>query len=179
VASHIAPPAASPAETFRQLQVGSRSAHATRTTFVLAADGDRASLTETEEMIPRPLSIADADRETAWTVRSTRVYRGKRHLVGDGAVELELSTDDMQPLVLHCVNQKVPVAPAGAHRESETECGEFPATTPLEALVCSAAGQPADASDDDDRLVFAPGSGVEWAMQRESCGLGGLRRIAR
>jgi len=186
--SHAVAPGAEQVRQFRQLMAGKLPAHAKRTTFALAFDGDRATLTETEEQAPRSLSIEDADREAAWTARSTRTYRGTRRAAGN-AIDLDLATADMQPLHLHCVDQSVQVAAAGArrvrspNRGADDECGdrgvfEPAATTPMRALVCSAAGQPSDDADDDDRLVFAPAPGIEWAFQNDDCALqgGGLRR---
>src|SRR5262245_33260349 len=168
---------------------GKLPAHAKRTTFSLAFDGDRATLTETEERADRSMSIEEADHETRWTVRSTRIYRGSRKTVA-GAIDLDLATPDMQPLRLHCATQTLQVAAAGArrvpspNRGAAYECGdrgvfEPPATSPIATLVCSAAGQPAgEDADDDDRLVFAPAPGIEWAFQNDDCALqgGGLRR---
>jgi hypothetical protein len=181
-------PAGEPARRFRQLIAGALPGNASRTTFVLAIAGDQATLTETEERASHVPSIAEADR-AQWVSRSTRTYRGTRRADGAG-LDLELASADMQPLNLHCVTATLEVAAAGAHRVrspnrgADPECGDRgvwdpPATSRVEALVCGAAGQSADDADDDDRLVFAPGPGVEWAVQNEHCALegGGLRII--
>jgi len=183
-------PAVEPARRFRQLITGTRPGHARRTTFVLDAAGDRATLAETEEAAPHARSIAEADG-ARWSVRSQRSYRGIRRLEG-AALELELAASDMQPLNLRCATATVEVAAAGARRipspdrGADRACGDRgiwdpPATSQVTALVCGAAGQSVDDADDDDRLVFAPGPGVEWAFQNDDCALkgGGLRWISR
>ncbi len=146
-------PVIPPPLVFRQLHLG--ASHASRTTFELALIGDRATLIETEERAP------DA---ATWTRVSTRTYRGPRR-----DAELELSTDDMQPLALHCESRTVTVATKLAD-----DCtGDRGAIVHVDALVCTAAGQSAADADADDQLVFAAAPGVEWLDA--ACG-GSLRQ---
>jgi hypothetical protein len=167
-------PTAEPMRQFRQLATGDKLGHAKRTTFQLAFDGDLATLVETEERAEGGLSLADADRAT-WTVRTTRTYRGIRKVVA-GGIQLDLATEDMQPLHLQCAPKTVQVAAIGAHRATKCDALDPPGTAPADALVCTAAGQPTDDVDDDDRLVFAPAPGIELASQHDDCTLQGLRR---
>jgi hypothetical protein len=136
-------PTATPAPTplvFRQLHVaGSR---ASRTTFELALDGDRATLVETEERGP------------TWTRVAQRTYKGTRH-----GTELELSTDDMQPLALHCEERGLGVSAAGT---AHYDCSGTHEVAHVDALVCTAPGQSDSEDDADDRMVFAAPPGVEW-----------------
>jgi hypothetical protein len=168
-------PAGEPTRQFRQLETGAKLGHAKRTSFSLAFDGDRATLVETEERTQAGVSLADAETAT-WTVRATRTYRGTRKAVA-GGVELDLAAEDMQPLHLQCAAKTVPVASIGARRAAACDAFDPPGTTPVDALVCTAAGQPSDEADADDRLVFAPAPGVELASQHDDdCTLEGLRR---
>ena len=139
-------PVKPPSLVFRQLHVG--ASRASRTTFELAFDGDRATLVEIEERAPDG---------SAWTRVSSRTYKGTRR-----GTELELATDDMQPLALHCEERGMGVAARGSVHADCTSTHEL---AHVDALVCTAAGQggsdDADA-DADDRMVFAPPPGVEW-----------------
>jgi hypothetical protein len=134
---------------FRQLHV--RAGGASRTTFELTLDGDRATMIETDER-------ADG---SAWTRRSSRTYRGTRH-----GADLELATDDMQPLALTCESRAIRVAARGE------DCAAL--TLSIDALVCTAPGQSAADADADDELVFASPP-IEWLDA--ACG-GGLRQGA-
>lgn len=137
-------------------QVRAIAGHAQRTSFELTLEGDRATLVETEARA--------GDANGPWQTASTRSYRGSRR-----GAELELATDDMQPLALHCESQSIAVAAAGA-----AACGSAAArTVQLDAFTCTAAGQSAADTDDDDRLVFAPAPGIEWVELAADCG--GLR----
>lgn len=153
-----APPAATPVSptphemskppslVFRQLHVGASGA--SRTTFELALQADRARLVEIEERAP------DA---TTWTRISSRTYTGTRH-----GTELSLATDDMQPLALHCEERGVGIAARGSVHADCTTTHEL---AHVDALVCTAPGQGGsdDADGDaDDRMVFAAPPGVEW-----------------
>jgi hypothetical protein len=177
-----------PTRVFRRLAVDPLREVARRTTFELTADGDRAKLVETEERARGTFHALD-DRGAAWTVVSTRSYRGARQVSPTGEVELDLSTADMQPLHLHCISKRVEVAPAGtdlvATGTFDDGCGTDtlvwrPTTTlPVAVLECGPAGQPADVPvDDDDLLVFAIAPGVESATARICEPRGGLR-VAR
>jgi hypothetical protein len=159
-APRAVPPAPKPvaptALVFRQIQI--TASHANRTTFELTLEGDRATLVETEDRAFDPVS---------WTVVSNRTYRGTRR-----GSELELKTDDMQPLALHCESRSLGVAVAP---EPGDECNADPpaVTRHVDALVCTAAGQSVADADADDQLVFAPAPGVEWLDT--ACG-GSLRQ---
>jgi hypothetical protein len=185
--AHRAEVAAEPRQLYRQLAVGDNRNVAHRTTFELSLEGDRAILVEIDERAAGAFTIERADREAAWKVIATHTYRGTRR-ANVGALELDLAAPGEQPLRLRCVAIAVDVAPAGADLVARhpAEChGDrgmwFPSeltTTP--ALVCSAAGQPAGADDDDDRLVFAAAPGIEWASYKSDCmdarGLRAMRR---
>ncbi len=187
--SHVVENPAPVTWIFRQLTVGALP-RAHRTTFALAFEGERATLTETVEHEARALRMADADRDAHWTIASQRTYRGPVRVVG-GARELELASDGVQPLQLHCESRAVAVA--GAHakrvaspgRPADAGCGDLgmwepAATTRIDALVCTPTLQPVDDADDDERFVFGAAPGIEWAFENDDCVLqgGGLRRIA-
>jgi hypothetical protein len=170
---------------FRQLRVG-KVPMATRTTFELILDGERATLVEIDEQEHRALSLADADREARWTSGTRRMYRGAVTPVA-GAVELALESEGVQPLQLHCTQHAVDAARAGAvrvpppNRPPDGPCGDPgawdpPATSSIHALVCDA-GVAGPDGDDDDRLVFADPPGVEYVFVNDGCVLrgGGLR----
>ncbi|HEX4456065.1 MAG TPA: hypothetical protein VH143_34630 [Kofleriaceae bacterium] len=123
-----------------------RQRHATRiTTFELSFDGDRATLVETDG-------------------RAAHTYRGTRH-----GAELALTTDDMQPLALHCERRAIEAAAPGDDCNAARD-------RHADALVCSAPGQTGGGgdADADDELVFAPAPGFEWL--EAACG-GGLRQL--
>jgi hypothetical protein len=151
-----APPAATHTFVFRQRHV--RAGGATRTTFELSVTGDRATLLETDEQ-------ADG---SAWTRRGSHTFRGTRH-----AGDLELASDDQQPLALHCESRMVQLA--GPQRDDCTAQPGARALVGVEALVCTAPGQSADDADADDQFVFAPAPGFEWLDA--ACG-GGLRQVS-
>jgi hypothetical protein len=144
-------PHATAALVFRQIHV--IAGHARRTSFELTLERDRATLVETEARA--------TDANGPWQTLSTRSYRGSRR-----GSELELATDDMQPLALHCESRSIAVT---------ASCGSAatPRTAQLDALTCTAAGQSASDTDDDDRLVFAPAPGIEWLDVETACA--GLR----
>jgi hypothetical protein len=184
IAQHVAPAPAGP-QIYRTLSAGLVRKAARRTTFALASDGERASIVETEEIAIDARTIDEVDRGAKWTVTSTRTYRGTRR-----GPDLDLTTDDMQPLHLHCMAQTVEVAAPRArrvpspNRPADYECGDRgvwdpAATRRLDALVCGAPGQPADDADDDDRFVFAPAPGIELASENDDCAIhgGGLRQV--
>jgi hypothetical protein len=155
----VRPPAEPPPTStfvFRQRHV--RTGGATRTTFELSVAGDRATLVETDEQ-------ADG---SAWTTRGSHTFRGTHH-----GGDLELASDDQQPLALHCESRTVQLA--GPQRE---DCTVQPGTRVLsgaQALVCTAPGQSVADADADDQFVFAPAPGFEWLDA--ACG-GGLRQAS-
>jgi hypothetical protein len=151
------PPRADAPLVFRQVHV--IAGHARRTSFELTFDRDRATLVETEARAP--------GEDGPWQTVSTRSYRGTRR-----GSELQLATDDMQPLALHCKSRSIAVAPAGA------ACGPLARTVQLDAFACTAAGQSDADTDDDDRLVFAPLPGIEWLEGDADCARGGGLRLA-
>lgn len=167
-----------------KLSAGTKPGHAHRATFELAFDGERATLVETDAQAPRA-TLEEAEH-ASWEVRSTRTYTGTRRSEG-GAVMLDLASPGVQPLHLRCTSQPVQVAAAGARRVpsggGRGECGsdpgawEPPAVTPVDALVCGEAAQPAAEQDEDDRLVFGRATGIEYAFVNNDCALqgGGLR----
>jgi hypothetical protein len=166
---------AEPMRQFRQIVTGGKLGHAKRTTFELTFDGDRATLVETEERADGGLSIADADG-ARWTTRGRITNRGARKVVA-GGFDLDLKSEAMQPLDLHCATKTVQVGEIGAHRGTTCAAFDPSGTSPLEALVCIPIGQPTDEVDDDERLVFAPAPGIELASQHDDdCTLQGLRR---
>jgi hypothetical protein len=128
--------------------------------------------------------VAFADEKTVIEEYETddaqprRRLRGWRRRNRDGTFDLGLTTDDEQPLQLHCVPRTVPISAAGA----TLACGAWtpPDRPPLAVLACGGAGEPDDESldDDDDRLVFAPAPGVERVVARgDGCPRSsGLRR---
>lgn len=186
--THHAPQVAAERRIFRQLRVGTRQP-ATRTTFELVIDSDRASLFESDERERRALSMADADRGAHWTVAAQRTYRGTATVMS-GALDLALASDGVQPLQLHCTPRSVVAAAPGALRVSSSTavdhaCGDRgawdpPATTHVQALVCDSGVADADEEDDDDRLVFAAPPGLEYTTVNDDCVThGGGLRIAR
>jgi hypothetical protein len=146
----ITPPPPVTTLTFRQRH------GASRTTFELTLDGDRATLVETDEH-------ADG---SAWTPQASHTFRGTHH-----GGDLELASDDQQPLALHCEPRTIPVAAPGP------DCGGSGMRVAIStnAFVCMAPGQSAADADADDQLVFAQSPGVEWLDA--ACG-GGLRQLA-
>jgi hypothetical protein len=172
---------------FRQLRVG-KAPVATRTTFELVIDGGRATLVELDEQADRARSVAEADRQTRWTVATRRTYRGSVTRLA-GAVELALESEGVQPLPLHCTQRAVDAAPAGAvrvpspDRPPDGRCGDGGAWTPaavasVQALVCDAGASDPD-GDDDDRLVFGDPPGLEYVFVHDDCLRGGGLRILR
>ncbi len=136
----VRPPTPTPTPThyvFRQRH----NAHVT--TFELSFDGDRATLVETDG-------------------RVAHTYRGTRH-----GAELSLTTDDMQPLALHCERRAIEAAAPGDDCNGARD-------RHADALVCSAPGQAGGDADADDELVFAAPPGFEWL--EAACG-GGLRQL--
>jgi hypothetical protein len=113
------------------------------TSFELAFDGDRATLVETDG-------------------RAAHTYRGTRR-----GAELSLTTDDMQPLALHCERRAIVAAAPGDDCNAARD-------RHADALVCSAPGATGDNGDADDELVFATPPGFEWL--EAACG-GGLRQL--
>ncbi|HEY1551672.1 MAG TPA: hypothetical protein VGG28_27785 [Kofleriaceae bacterium] len=113
------------------------------TSFELSFDHDRATLVETDG-------------------RATHTYRGTRR-----GAELSLTTDDMQPLALHCEHRAIAAAAPGDDCNAAHD-------RHADALVCSAPGQAGPAADADDELVFAAPPGFEWL--EADCG-GGLRQV--
>jgi hypothetical protein len=113
------------------------------TSFELSFDRDRATLVETDG-------------------RAAHTYRGTRR-----GAELSLTTDDMQPLALHCERRAIAAAAPGDDCNAARD-------RRADALVCSAPGQGAGDADADDELVFAPAPGFEWL--EAACG-GGLRQL--
>ena len=149
------PPATSAPLVFRQLHIA--GARQSRTTFELALDGDRATLVETDETGP------------TWARVTQRTYKGTRQ-----GTELELSTDDMQPLALHCEERGLGVAAAGTAHD---DCSGTHEIAHVDALVCTAPGQSGSdddaGADADDRMVFAAPPGVEWL----DAACGGMLRV--
>jgi hypothetical protein len=186
LAQHAAP-AAAQRRIFRQLRVGTRQT-ATRTTFELVIDGDRAYLLESDERERRALAMADADRDAHWTVAAQRTYRGTA-TVTSGALDLALASDGVQPLQLRCTPRSVEAAAPGALRVSSSTrvdhaCDDRgawapPATTPVQAMVCDTGVADPDEQDDDDQLVFAALPGLEYATVHDDCVThgGGLRIV--
>jgi hypothetical protein len=140
------PPTPTPTPTPTREHYVFRQRHGAHvTSFELSFDGDRATLVETDG-------------------RAAHTYRGTRH-----GAELSLTTDDMQPLALHCEHRAIAAAAPGDDCNAARD-------RHADALVCSAPGQAggdADA-DDDDELVFATPPGFEWL--EAACG-GGLRQL--
>jgi hypothetical protein len=189
-----APPSAAPAPasaprvwTYRKLVAGAASGRATRATFTLAIDGDRAELVEVDDTAAGVASLADADRATTWTRVSTRTYRGTAH-AGSGAELLDLDTPGQQPLHVRCARIAVDAAVAGARRVATgtldghgCDPGRWdpPTVAHVPALACGEDAPEADAgdSDDDDRLVFGEAVPIEYAVENDGCALrgGGLR----
>jgi hypothetical protein len=132
-----APPArAMPAPLTRVYRlVETRRHHATRTTFTLVIDGARTTLAETEET---------SDTGATWQPRATHTYRGTARVDANATV-LELEAAGIQPLHLRCVQTMVKL---------------YKRVEPV--LACGESMQPAtDDPDDDDRLLFGDGAGLE------------------
>lgn len=181
----VAPTGHHDAMTFRRLEVGKARGHAVRTTFVL--DLDHATIDETDETLAKSVTVAEADAETAWVTKARHRYAGARREAKDG-VQLDLEAADAQPLHVMCTSKRIEAAAAHATRVASPdrgegyECGDkgvwSPAgTAAVDTLACIPAGQSVD-TDDDDELVFAPGSGLEWVFQNDDCEIqgGGFRR---
>jgi hypothetical protein len=148
---------------FRQLAIDRVTANAHRTTFILTLDRDDVTLVEQEDTTEGVRTLADIDH-AAWMRRSNRTYHGTQR---DTA--LELRTEGMQPLSLNCADRRILAAPLDAGCETTRSIA-------IQALTCVARDQDMDASDGDDRLVFASPIGVDWLSGGNDCFRdGGLR----
>jgi hypothetical protein len=142
------PPARTETLMFRKLVALPRHAHATRTTFALHLDGERAELVETEEVADGSFTLERADREAVWRPVSTRTYRGTKRADG-----IDLRTADMQPLVLPCVERVIQVSRITATPDGS--CQWDPAAR-VTALLCG--------DDPDEQLVFVRQTAVEQVV---------------
>jgi hypothetical protein len=174
------------AHVFRKVTAGAVGSHAGRTTFTLTLDGERATLVETDETADGIRSLAELDGAT-WKVVSTRVYTGTTHQAQDATL-LDLETPGQQPLHMRCGATSVTAANTAARRvaspgghDGGCDPGTWdpPGTTRLAALACGEATQDDSEQDDDDRLVFGDGVGIEYAFENDGCALrgGGFRRF--
>lgn len=167
---------------FRVLELGSARQAAQRTAFELTFAGDAATLVETHDHAKGSFTLATVEHDAAWRVTGTLTYRGTRRDV-PGAIELDLAAAGVQPLHLRCSYQALQVAGEGARPLVEAgTCGDRGLAEPsqlvgADALVCGEATQPAGGDDDDDRLIFAAGRGLERIDEHDGClTVRGLRR---
>jgi hypothetical protein len=177
-AHHVDAP---PAYRFRKLAAGAIRTDASRTTFALTIAGTQATLVETHETSPAR-SVREATDAT-WTMTSTRTYRGT---ASDGATQLHLTSDGVQPLELRCAKRVISAAQAGAGRVPSPgftgECGDVgtwdpPELRTVQVLACGE-GDPDD-TDNDEALLFAPAPGIEYALEHDACLRGAGLRLAR
>jgi hypothetical protein len=178
--------AAAPAATtwrFQQLALGSARASATRTTFELSFEGDRATLREHHARASGSFTLDTIDGAT-WVEDAATSYRGPRAQGIPSVFTLDLTAPGVQRLFLWCRDDlALLLAPAGAPR-LPLDCGGHllgnalvPVTDPI---VCGAELPYPGQDDDEDRLSFAKSPGIERVDVNDGCEVGQIGlRLAR